>query len=208
MWRRLKQYRNLADSGRYQGVAAAVSLSLPVEGATFQGGEGGRGGLRLEQAIRRGRAGGRTPGEPRASLPGRLTRAPARRHCLYTVRSWPEARSPPAYASLFSKSEAPQPRQQREPESLLAASPAVRAPKSESREPREPSLRPQRLDQDPPAAPTELQWLSSASTSAHPSAEEAGGGGQGGRHPFSRGHHSYSPFRKNLSKRCGKKTSS
>lgn len=159
-------------------MAAAVSLSLPVEGATFQG--GGQGGLRLEQAIRRGRAGGGRRGSPKQAQPARLilTRAPARRHCLYTVRSWPEARSPPAYASLFSKSEAPQPRrprQQSEPESLLAASPAVRAPKSESQEHREPSLRPQRLDQDPPAAPTELQSLSSASTSAHPSAEEVGG---------------------------------
>lgn len=135
--------------------------------------------MRLEQAIRRGRAGEADAGGAQ-SQPARLslTRAPARRHCLYTVRSWPEARSPPAYASLFSKSEAPQPwrsRQQRVPESLLAASPAVRAPKSESREPREPSLRPQRLDQDPPAAPTELQSLSSASTSAHPSAEKGGG---------------------------------
>lgn len=63
-------------------MAAAVSLSLPVEGATFQ--VGGQGGLRLEQAIRRGRAGGRTPGEPKAGS-------------ACQVQSHTRARAPPLF---------------------------------------------------------------------------------------------------------------
>lgn len=158
----------------------------------------------------RGAGAGGAQSQPAARL--RLTRAPARRHCLYTVRSWPQARSPPAHASLFSKSEAPQPprqRQQREPESLLAAPPAVRARKSGSREPREPALRPPAAPRPGPTrsargAPAALQRIHLRVPQRRRSGVCVGGdtlslGAITLYHPFPR---------ICLRKRCGRKTSS
>lgn len=185
-------------------MAVTVSLSLPAEGATFQGeGGAGGGGLRLEEAIRRGRAGGRAPGEPKASLllgSGSHARPRAATVCTQCALG---LRLAPLQLTLHC-SPSQKPRSRRGSGSSVSRShcwllrPRCAHGSRGAGNPGSPrSARPLRLGQDPPAAPAEPQPLSSASTSAYPSAGEAECVCVGG-HPFSRGHHSLSPFSKNL----------
>lgn len=105
------------------------------------------GGSRREDGE--GGAGGHQGSAP-AKL--RLTRTPP----LFVHSAHPAARSPLAYASLFSKSEAPQlRRRERSKPSAPSACPQARVTRSRRGSPRPAPPRPPRLSRDPPAAEAE-----------------------------------------------------